>query len=163
MRTSRRARVSIQCALVFLLSHGIAEAGPGGLSGVMPSLVANVPVLEQDARARHLMVSIVPEPAHPRRPALLVPLYGVFAGLQIADAHSTLAAVSGGSIEANPVMAGVARSPAALIAVKLTTTSGTIFVTELLWRRNRRAAIVTAIALNIGYAAIVAHNYRTVQ
>ena len=57
-------------------------------------------------------------------------------------------------------MMGIAGSPAGLATAKLATTATTIAATELLWRRNRKAAVITTIALNVGVRAIVAHNYR---
>jgi hypothetical protein len=40
-------------------------------------------------------------------------------------------------------------------------TASVIACTERLWRHNRVAAVVTMIAVNGAYAAIVANNYRT--
>jgi hypothetical protein len=87
----------------------------------------------------------------------------VFAGLQIADAHSTYSAGQRGIGESNPLMMGVAGSPAGLATAKVAATATTIAATELLWRRNRKAAVITTIALNVAYAAIVAHNYRATR
>jgi hypothetical protein len=107
----------------------------------------------------------VPAPAKPHatRPRILIPLYCVFAGLQIADAHSTYSAGQRGIGESNPLMMGVAGSPAGLATAKVAATATTIAATELLWRRNRKAAVITTIALNVAYAAIVAHNYRATR
>lgn len=39
-------------------------------------------------------------------------------------------------------------------------TSATIFATERMWKTNRKAALLTMIALNATYGAIAVHNYR---
>jgi hypothetical protein len=108
--------------------------------------------------SRHDAVDVEPTPA--RRPALLIPLYASFAGLQALDAHSTLKAVGRGYAEVNPLMAAATKHRGALIAVKLATTAAVIAGGERLWRRNRVAAVAAIVAINGAYAAIVAHNYR---
>jgi len=99
-------------------------------------------------------------PATRPRPAPLVGLYVSLAGMQALDIASTHKALKAGAAEANPVMAPFARSPLALAAVKAGVTSATIFATERMWKTNRKAALVTMIALNATYGAIAAHNYR---
>ena len=100
------------------------------------------------------------EPSRTDRPLALPALYASFGVLQALDAHSTLRALDRGQMEGNPVMRGIASQPAAVVGIKAATTAGTIFLTEKLWRRHRTAAIVLMVALNAGYAAVVAHNYR---
>lgn len=97
---------------------------------------------------------------HETRPRALTPLYVSFGALQALDAHSTLRAVRAGQSEANPFVAPFAQRPALMIGVKAAATAGTIAITEKLWRRHRVAAVTLMIAANVGYAAIVAHNYR---
>jgi hypothetical protein len=99
-------------------------------------------------------------PSRTDRPLVLPALYVSFGALQALDAHSTLRALERGQVEGNPVMRGIASQPAAVVGVKAATTAGTIFLTEKLWRRHRTAAIVLMVAVNAGYAAVVAHNYR---
>jgi hypothetical protein len=100
------------------------------------------------------------EDGAPRRPSLLLPLYGSFALLQAMDAHSTVRAVRGGAVERNPLLAPVGDSPAALFALKAATTAGTIVLAERLWRRHPVGAVLVMVAVNGAYAAIVASNYR---
>jgi len=95
----------------------------------------------------------------PRRPGALVPLYISFAALQALDIHSTLRAPAYGGREANPVVDGMLGSPAAFVAAKAGVTAAVCVASERLWKRNKAAAIVTMIALDSAYAAIVAHNY----
>ena len=102
-------------------------------------------------------------PAPPSRPAGLMPLYVSFAGVQALDVHSTLRGVRNGSREANPLMGGVVGSPAAFMAVKAGATAGTIYLTEKMWKRSRKAAIITMIGANIAYGLVVSHNYRVGQ
>jgi Domain of unknown function (DUF5658) len=98
------------------------------------------------------------QPAQNR--GILVPLYVSFATLQALDAHSTLRALNAGATEANPIVAGVAGTPAALVAMKAGVAASTIYLVEKVRVKSRRAAIVLMAALNSAYAAIVAHNYR---
>ena len=91
---------------------------------------------------------------------MLVPLYVSFGVLQGLDGHSTLTAMRRGFREVNPILSPAVHSPAALVAAKAAASAATIAGTELLWRRNRAAAVLTMIAINVGYAAVVAHNYR---
>jgi Domain of unknown function (DUF5658) len=98
-----------------------------------------------------------PSTAH--RPSVLVPLYVSFATLQGLDIHSTLRAPEFGGREANPIVGGMLGSPAAFIAAKAGMTASIYFVSERLWKRNKTAAVLTMIALNSTYGAVVAHNY----
>ena len=91
---------------------------------------------------------------------LRVGMYATFATLQALDGFSTLKALSAGGREANPIMAGVVGSPVGLFAVKAGTTAATILLAERLAKRNKVASFVMMAALNTGYAAVVAHNYR---
>ena len=90
---------------------------------------------------------------------MLVPLYVSFATLQGLDIHSTLRAPEFGGREANPIVGGMLGSPAAFIAAKVGMTASIYFVSERLWKRHKTAAILTMIALNSSYSAVVAHNY----
>jgi len=109
--------------------------------------------------------AILPAPAvaphfATKRPPLLVPMYVGFAALQAADIHSTTMALSSGAgSEANPLMKGVAGSPAALIAVKAASTAGTIWAAEKLWKKHPVGAIAVMALANGMMAVVVAHNY----
>jgi Domain of unknown function (DUF5658) len=99
--------------------------------------------------------SVVPE----TRPASLIPLYASFAAVQGIDIHSTYSGLERGGREANPILGTVVGSPAAFIAVKAGATAGTIYLAEKIWKRNRKAAIITMIGANIAYGVIASHNY----
>lgn len=101
-----------------------------------------------------------PEPARSR--GVLLPLYVSFTALQALDAHSTLRALDAGATEANPLMGGMARTPAAFVAVKAGLAASTIYLVEKIRVKHRGAAIVLMAALNSLYATVVAHNYRVV-
>ena len=165
----RCCRRSIFAVLLIAAGGGLgapAEAASGGLLLATPVVAASVhtwnfslasiPVFAPRAD-HHATPEIVPAPA--RRPALLIPLYVSFAGLQAMDAHSTLKAVESGYVESNPLMVAATRHRGALVAVKLATTAAVIASGERLWRRNRVAAVAAIVAVNVAYAAIVAHNY----
>jgi hypothetical protein len=96
----------------------------------------------------------------PARPAPLVGLYVSLAGLQALDITSTRRALDAGASEANPFMAPFAASALALTVLKAGVTGATIFASERLWKKNRKAALLTMIGLNAAYGAIVARNYR---
>lgn len=101
----------------------------------------------------------MPRP-QPARPQALIPLYVSFAALQALDAHSTLSVTRAGGDERNPLVQPVASHPAGMIALKVATGAATVLLTERLWKRHRMASVAFMVAINAGYAAIVAHNYR---
>jgi hypothetical protein len=146
---------------------GAQEAVPVDLPAfVTPALVALVPseafirgALTRVEGVQPIRASGVGTAAL-RRPAALPALYISFATLQALDVHSTLTAVDGGRIEANPAMKGLVGQPAAFVAAKIAATAATFYISERLWRRHRVGAVVLMVAVNGAYAAIVATNYR---
>ncbi|MEO5897232.1 MAG: DUF5658 family protein [Vicinamibacterales bacterium] len=87
-------------------------------------------------------------------------MYVSFAALQVMDIMSTTKALAGGATEANPVMSGMVNNKAGFYSIKAATAISTVFFAERLGKNHpRRAAIMMAV-LNVGYAAVVAHNYR---
>lgn len=93
------------------------------------------------------------------RPAPLVGLYVSLASLQALDITSTQRALNAGGVEANPLVAPLAGSPLAMLALKAGVTGAAIYASERLWKKNRVAAVMTMIGLNAAHAAVVAHNY----
>ena len=91
-------------------------------------------------------------------PAFLKKLYVGYAAMQVGDIITTTTALKRGGREANPVLRGVAHSPAALIAVKAAATVATIFTIEKLRERHPVAASVTLIAMNATLAAVTINN-----
>lgn len=101
------------------------------------------------------------EALRPERPAVLLPLYVTFAGLQAVDVHSTLSATGAGARESNPLMRSALASPTRLVLLKAGSGAAVVLLSEKLWRHNRAAALVTMVALNSAYITIAAHNYHT--
>jgi hypothetical protein len=90
-------------------------------------------------------------------------LYVSFAALQIMDGVSTRNALNNGAREANPAMGAIAKNSTAMFAVKAGTAVATTFFAEKLAKKHpKRAAIMMAV-LNVGYAAVVMHNYRVAR
>jgi hypothetical protein len=108
---------------------------------------------------QHLPLHPAPTPIR-KRPGALIPLYATFATLQALDYASTTRALeSGRGTEANPVMRPIVNSPPAFIAVKAAATAGVIVAGEMMWKKNRVAAVIFVAAANGAVAAIVARNY----
>jgi hypothetical protein len=128
-----------------------APLAPAALEATAPAILTPPP-------------AVLAEPAPAvGRPAGLVPLYLAFAGLQLADVHSTSRALDRGAVEANPLMKGFVGNEASLIAVKAAGAAVAIYASERLWKKNRTAAIAFMIASNSAMAWVVQHNYRIVR
>ena len=91
--------------------------------------------------------------------ALLNSLYASTAVMQALDVHSTLRAFKAGAVEANPLMADIARNRGAFVAVKAAVATSTILAARQIAKRSKVAAVVTMVAVNSAYAMIVRHNY----
>jgi hypothetical protein len=118
--------------------------------------------LMASARGDRLLLSPAAEPGAARelgRPRALVPLYLAMTTLQTLDIVSTRRALAAGGREGNPLVAPLAGSAASMIAVKAGMSSLMVYAMERLWKQNRKAAILTLIATNLGYGAIVPHNF----
>jgi hypothetical protein len=86
------------------------------------------------------------------------------ATLNAYDAYSTTSALGKGAVEANPLMRGVAGTPAALWAVKGGVTAMSIYAAERLWRDNHRVAAIALMAITNGVmAAVVTQNSRVLR
>jgi hypothetical protein len=97
----------------------------------------------------------------PSRPAALLPLYGSLITLQGLDIHSTRRALDAGAgSESNPAMRPVVKNGAAFLAVKAGATASVIWVSEKVWKKNRKAAVILTAVVNAAMAAVVANNYR---
>ncbi len=148
-----------------LTRRGSADAAPSDCP-LKPIVFADAIVVPTvgSAPAGQSMRDIARRPVLPpeseARPPELLALYVGFATLQALDAHSTVQAVRSGYEESNPLVAPFSRSPAAMYAFKAATTTVTILLVEKLRRRHRGAAIGLMIAANVGYASVVAYNYR---
>ena len=163
---NRRAGWCVCAAMLpALFAPGGANAEPAITgSAAQPILLSASRIMARgvtgEPYVRSRMRAPVPAARSADRPRALLPLYVGFGVLQALDAHSTLRAVSAGRTERNPLVAPFADRPGAMIGMKAAATAGTIAISETLWRRNRAAAVTLLIAANVGYAAVVAHNYR---
>ena len=93
------------------------------------------------------------------RKSILTALYGGSAVLQAFDAYSTMKALKGGAVEANPLMKGVVGNPGVFIGVKAAVTGASIMAAEQMWRNNHKVAAIVMMAASNGImAAVAAHN-----
>ena len=93
------------------------------------------------------------------RPTILPALYVTSAALQGYDAYSTLTALKNGGREANPLMKGIVKSPAAFVAMKAGVTMASIMAAESLWKNNHRfGAIGLMVASNLMMGVVAKHN-----
>ena len=95
--------------------------------------------------------------------SVLTALQAATVATQILDVHSTMKALNNGAVEANPVMGGVVKNPAAFIAVKAAMGAGLMYATHKMARRNKVAAIVTSAAINSAYLIVAHHNYKVAR
>jgi hypothetical protein len=87
-------------------------------------------------------------------------LYGSYGALQTLDVVSTIKARQQGAREANPMMAG---SFGQASARKVLLAAAAVAGVKSLEKKNRKAAFVTMVALNVATAAIVVNNYRNAR
>ena len=135
--------------------------------GVVEARSASAQVMVEALRPRAVLASAqtVAIEARPlalqasARPAPLVGLYVSLASLQALDITSTRRALNAGAVEANPLVAPLAGSPLAMLALKAGVTGAAIYASERLWKKHRMAAVMTMIGLNAAHGAVVAHNY----
>jgi hypothetical protein len=83
-----------------------------------------------------------------------------YVGLQGLDMWSTFASRSNGAREVNPLMADGYGTGA---AIKAALTTGTIFGTRAIAKKNRKAAVITMWVINAVTAAVVANNVRNAR
>jgi Domain of unknown function (DUF5658) len=90
---------------------------------------------------------------------LFASLYIGFAATQVLDVHSTLRALDAGHTEANPMMKWATSRPAAFVALKTATTTGTLLVAERIRRDHPKRAMFLMAAIDTAFAFVVAKNY----
>lgn len=93
-------------------------------------------------------------------PGSLKALYTSYGVLQGLDMWSTILARHNGAREMNPLM-NTGFAGASLVKGLMTT--GTFAAVNSLEKKNRKAAVVTMVALNVVNAAVVAHNFRNAR
>ena len=92
--------------------------------------------------------------------AALKALYGSYGALQTLDMVSTIKARQQGAREVNPMMTG---SYGQASVTKVLLAAATLAGVKVLEKKNRKAAFVTMIALNVATAAIVVNNYNNAK
>jgi len=98
------------------------------------------------------------------RPGVLPPLYVSFATLQILDVYTTWQGVSTRRArEVNPVLGGIAGNLPALVTTKAAATTVSVYAVERLWKRNRKAAVITMVGVNAAYLLIVSKNFAVLE
>jgi hypothetical protein len=108
-------------------------------------------------------VEVVASPATHASNRTLNVLYGSYAALQVLDVTSTVAALNSGAREVNPIVASTHGQIATFVLLKAGTGAAVIALNRSLGKRNKTAAIVTMVALNVATAAVVAHNMRNAR
>jgi hypothetical protein len=87
-------------------------------------------------------------------------MLGSYGALQALDMASTIKARQAGAREVNPMMAGGYGQATAMKAVLA---AGALGAVKVMSRKNRKAAFVTMIVLNVASAAIVANNMKNLH
>lgn len=90
-------------------------------------------------------------------PNLVNAMLGAYGVLQALDMASTVRARQAGAREVNPLMDG---GYGQATAMKAALSIGAIGAVKMMGRKNRKAAFVTALVLNVASAAIVANNMK---
>jgi hypothetical protein len=103
-----------------------------------------------------LNVSVTHEPT--ARPAALPPLYGSYVAFQLFDGYQTIRGIGLGGHETNPLMTGIAGSPAAVWTIKAASAVMAITAAERMWKTNKKGAIAVMIIGNGLSAAVAARN-----
>jgi Domain of unknown function (DUF5658) len=116
---------------------------------------APIAIADTPGTAR-LNVSVIREV--PPRPGALPVLYVSYAALQAFDGYQTIQGVAGGGRELNPLMTGIASSPAAVWTIKAVSTVVAIGAAERLWKTNKAGAIAVMLIANGVSVAVAAHN-----
>lgn len=96
----------------------------------------------------------------PRSSKTVNVLLGSYSAIQALDMASTIRARQAGAREVNPIMTG---SYGRATAMKAALALGAVGAVKLMEKKNRKAALVTLIALNVAGAAVVANNIRNLQ
>jgi hypothetical protein len=92
--------------------------------------------------------------------AALKALYGSYGALQTLDMVSTIKARQQGAREVNPMMSG---NYGQATATKALLAAATMAGVKAIEKKNRKAALVAMIALNVATAAVVVNNYRNTR
>ncbi len=149
-------RILVASFLGLTLTTSTAFAAEEDRSSLTPAVAAAATAL---AQRPDLAVSVGSARSfEPHRPALLPALYAGSALLQGYDAYSTLAALKRGGVEANPLMAGLTKHPAAFVGLKAGMAAMSIMAAEKMWKNNNRVGSIVTMAISNSVMAMVAAN-----
>jgi hypothetical protein len=143
------------CVVSLVAIFGLLDARAASSQDAIETLLPRVSLAAAETATFQAQPSMRPD----ARPTPLVQLYVSLAALQVLDVASTRMALRAGGIEANPIVQSFAGAPLAFVAVKGGAAAAMIYASERLWKKNRKAAVLTMIGLNAAYGAVVAHNY----
>jgi hypothetical protein len=129
------------------LSLGLAVPVAAQEQGAQPSMAPSAAVAAAWGR----------EASTPRPLKVLYMSYGALQGL---DMYSTMVARQNGAREVNPMM-NIGYAQASVVKGLMVT--GTFAAVKNLEKKNRKAAVVTMVALNVVTAAVVANNFRNAR
>ena len=159
----RRLLVASLMGVLLTASTTFAADQKGGLA-ISPAVTAAVAALAPRLDVVAANAQISPRSFRYGRPTLLPALYGTSAFLQGYDAYSTLTVLQHGGVEANPVMKGITKNPAAFIGLKASVTMMSIIAAERMWKRNNRfGAVMTMVVSNSLMAMVAANNARVLS
>lgn len=98
------------------------------------------------------------------RPKILLPLYGVHIGLQVADAVTTLVAIQAGGVEQNRVPSAlIARHPYKFLALKAGMATAAITTSELLVKHDKpKEAIFVMLGANATMGYVFGNNLQVI-
>lgn len=146
--------------IVLMLAGGSTALYAQSLDAAEPMLSAQTFDLSVPAVHAWPLETVKPiAPTAWSAPALRLSLTTAFVGLQALDVATTLHGVrSGNAVEANPLMGGLTKSPAAFVAVKGALTAATVASLHNLSRTHPKAAVLTMVALNAASAFVVRSN-----
>jgi hypothetical protein len=129
-----------------------SAALPAGAQTVFDAGAAEPPSIEG-----HLL-PLPPATAATPSSRTLTSLQISFAALQALDVYSTVRGVNHGMSEANPLMRGLARHPAAMATVKAGAAASTILLVRHVAKKNRIAGIAVMAAMNTALSVVVVRN-----
>lgn len=136
-----RSLVGLAVTAVLLTAAPVAAQGrPESNSAAQPDAVAQALTVQK-----------------PKTSGSVKALYATYGVLQGLDMYSTAAARRNGAREANPMMnTGFAQAG----ALKTVMTAATVIAVKNLEKKNKKAAVVTLIAINATTALVVANNMK---
>lgn len=131
---------------------------------VVLGLAMPVAAAERSADAATPLTESLPEWAQEEAPQSSSPaikaLYGSYGVMQGLDMYSTIVARQRGAVEANPLMkTGFTRAA----GFKALMGASTMLAVKAIEKKNKKAAIITMIALNSVTAVVVANNVRNAR